>query len=50
MLYGYLPLGRAAAAPQILRKPKIHTSIKFSLGPPTKGSRAATLTEILRKI
>jgi len=48
MLYRYLPFGRAAAAPEILRKPEIHISI-FPLGPLTKGSRAAALTGILRK-
>jgi hypothetical protein len=48
MLYRYLPFGRAAAAPEIWRKPEIHNSI-FPLGPLTKGSRAAALTKILKK-
>jgi hypothetical protein len=48
-LYGYLPFGRAAAFPEILRKPKIPISI-FYLESLPKGSRAAALTEILRKV
>jgi len=50
MLYRYLPFGRAAAAPEIFRKPKICISIKIFLGPLMKGSINVAFIEILRKI